>query len=210
MTPNLSLPELETPVRAPSHPGRPSGERQRALLLGLVAANPGLHVLRAAYLLGLNWNTCLHHARRLEGERRIVLRKVAGKLCLFDRRDGAASTRLAPMLLRERRNADLARAVLGQPGLNQKALAAELGVAASVVHRRLLRFEEAGLVQRVAQARGLAIFATEALDAAWLNPALIPAGDGLLEGGATLDDGLPAHLPTFTAGEGSDAATPSC
>ncbi|MEA3143435.1 MAG: hypothetical protein QOG31_759 [Thermoplasmata archaeon] len=196
MQPHLAAPEPETTLRAPSHPGRPSGERQRALLLSLVSANPGLHVLRAAYLLGLNWNTCLHHARRLEGERRIVLRKVAGKLCLFDRSEGAVAPRLAPMLLRERRNADLARAVLGSPGLSQKALAAELGVAASVVHRRLLRFEQAGLVERVPHARGLAVFGTDALEAAWLNPALFaaPLDDGIPADGAPIDGSLFAAI----------------
>ncbi|HEX2065183.1 MAG TPA: winged helix-turn-helix transcriptional regulator [Candidatus Thermoplasmatota archaeon] len=198
----LALPEAETPTRAPSHPGRPSGERQRAFLLGLVAANPGLHVLRAANLLGLNWNTCLHHARRLEGERRIVLRKVAGRLCLFDRRDGAVAPRLAPLLLREGRNAEMARLILERPGLNQKGLAAALGVAASVVHRRLLRLEQAGLVDRLPQARGFAVFATPALEAAWSSPHLLPAP-------AALDDGVPAHLAGLP-GMGDGGELPVC
>lgn len=190
--------------RAPLHPGRPTGERQRELLLGLVSSNPGLHVLRAAYLLGLNWNTCLHHVRRLEGERRIVVRKVGGRLCLFDRREGAVAPRLAPLLLREGRNAEIARIILEKPGMNQKGMAAALGMAASVVHRRLLRFEEAGLVQRVARSRSVTVFPTRALEAAWKAPGLVPVflhgADGMApeaapDGALAPDAPLPFSAP---------------
>lgn len=159
----------------PLHPGRRSGDRTRGLLLALITANPGLHVLRAAHLLGLNWNTCLHHVRRLEGERRVTVRKLDGRLCLFDRREGAAAHKVAPLLLRDPRNADVARAVLDAPGANQKGLADRLGLAASVIHRRLLRLEQAGLVQRTAQDRSLAVFPTAALESAWPSFGLVPA-----------------------------------
>lgn len=144
--------------------------------MALIAANPGLHVLRASHLLGLNWNTCLHHVRRLEGERRITVRKLDGRLCLFDRREGAAANKVAPLLLRDPRNADLAHAVMESPGVNQKSLAESLGLAASVVHRRLLRLEEAGLVQRAPRERSLAVFPTAALESAWPTLGLMPAG----------------------------------
>ncbi|MCA1810735.1 MAG: winged helix-turn-helix transcriptional regulator [Halobacteriales archaeon] len=162
------------PRPRPLHPGRRSGERSRGLLLALITANPGLHVLRAAHLLGLNWHTCLHHVRRLEGERRITVRKLDGRLCLFDRREGAAAHKVAPLLLRDPRNADVARAVMEAPGANQKGLAQRLGLAASVVHRRLLRLEEAGLVQRAPQERSISVFPTPALEAAWPSVGLFP------------------------------------
>ncbi|HUR24568.1 MAG TPA: hypothetical protein VM327_00950, partial [Candidatus Thermoplasmatota archaeon] len=85
---------LDCPVqlsgRAPLHPGRPRGEHQRLLLLALVDADPGIHVLRAAHLLDISWNTCEYHSRRLAGEGRIIIRKVQGRLCLFGGREGAS------------------------------------------------------------------------------------------------------------------------
>lgn len=167
MTVTTPFTTLETPSSRPLHPGRPQGDRQRRLLLGLIASNPGVHVLRAAYVLGLNWNTCLHHVRRLEGEGRIVMRRVQGRICLFDRTAGAASTKMAPLLLRDERNAQIAKLVLGQPGMNQKELAESVGMAASVVHRRVVRLEEAGLLHRAAGARQVTLYATDALQAAW-------------------------------------------
>lgn len=197
--PPLAVPDPEPSKRVSCYPGRPTGDRHRAHLLSLVAANPGLHIMRAACLLGLNWNTCLHHARRLEREGVVVLRKVSGKLCLFDRREGSVQARLAPLLLREVRNADLARLVVERSGLNQKAMADELGVAASVVHRRLVRLEDAGLVQRVPQANGRAVYATAALERAWRGYALP----------AQLDDGLPAALAEESLAPSAATATPS-
>lgn len=198
---------LELPATSrPLHPGRPQGDRQRQLLLGLVASNPGVHVLRAAYVLGLNWNTCLHHVRRLEGEGRIVLRRVQGRICIFDRSAGAASTRMAPLLLRDERNAEIARLVIATPGLNQKELATQLGMAASVVHRRVVRLEEAGLVHRAAGNRQVNLYATDALQAAWKVHGTAPAGQLPAMPGTgipAMDADAPNFLgaPAWTSGE---------
>src|SRR5687768_10513967 len=70
--------------------GRPAGDRRRRLLVGLIAANPGVHVTRAAAILGLHWNACWHHVRRLEREGDIVVRRHGGKLCLFERKAGSS------------------------------------------------------------------------------------------------------------------------
>lgn len=171
MTSEQTIPARPLPGRPPLHPGRPRGERQRLLLLALVKANPGIHVLRAAHLLGLNWNTCHYHAERLAGEDRITLCKVGSHVCLFDRRDGAATHRVAPLLLRGGRTATLVQLIFERPGSNQQTLAGGLGIAPSTVHRHLLRLERAGLVQRVHDGREVAIFATDALAAAWSPPA---------------------------------------
>ena len=147
--------------------GRPRGDTQRELLMAFVGSNPGIHILRASQVLGLNWNTCLHHVRRLEAEGRLSTRKVQGRVCLFDRKAGAVAPRIAPILLRDGRNADIARLLASSPGLNQRALAESLGMAASVIHRRLVRMEEAGLVERVQRSRETAVFATDALHVAF-------------------------------------------
>lgn len=191
MSPSMIPAEPSTSVRAPVHEGRPKGDRQRQLLLALVTANPGVHILRASSLLGLNWNTCLHHVRRLEGTGDLTVRKVNGKVCLFDRRAGSASGRLGSLLLRDERNARLASLLIGTPGINQKALAGKLGVAPSVAHYRLVRLEEAGLVQRVNHGREVCVYPTEALESA--HKAAQPAGP--LVPTAPEAPGVPTGLP---------------
>ena len=179
MSPSLIPAETQSVPRPPVHEGRPKGDRQRQLLLALVASNPGVHVLRAAALLGLNWNTCLHHVRRLEGAGLVTVRKVSGRVCLFDRKSGSASSRIGNLLLRDERNMGLARLLIEAPGVNQKSLAGKLGVAASVAHYRLVRLEEAGLIQRVNRGREVCVFPTEAMESAYrtamLNVAPVPA-----------------------------------
>jgi predicted ArsR family transcriptional regulator len=180
MSPSLIRTETHA-ARPPVHEGRPNGDRQRKLLMALVASNPGVHILRAAALLGLNWNTCLHHVRRLEGAGLVTVRKVNGRVCLFDRRAGASNNRMGAMLLRDERNAAIARLLIQNPGTNQKSLAEALGLAASVVHYRMVRLEEAGLIERVNQGREVSVFATEALEAAYAQTlrsgALVPPSD---------------------------------
>ena len=171
MTSEPVPPARPLPGRPPLHPGRPRGEHQRLLLLALVKANPGIHVLRAAHLLGMNWNTCHYHAQRLAGEERIALHKVGSHVCLFDRRDGAAAHRIAPLLLRGGKTASLVQRIFERPGSNQLALANGLGLPPSTVHRHLLRLERAGLVERVHEGRDVTVFATDALAAAWSAPA---------------------------------------
>jgi len=170
MTPSLLPTETVQPAKIakpPVHEGRPKGDRQRQLIAALVAANPGVHILRAAALLGLNWNTCLHHVRRLEGAGVLTVRKVNGRVCLFDRKAGAASNRIGTLLLRDERNLGLAKLLIESPGVNQKSLAGKLGVAASVAHYRLVRLEEAGLIERVNHGREVCVFPTESLETAY-------------------------------------------
>lgn len=155
------------PGRPPLQAGRASGERQRALLLALVDADPGIHVLRAAHVLGMNWNTCYHHVRRMAAEGTIVVSKVRGKLCLFDRKEGAVAPRVVGVLLRDPRTASIARILVGSPGLNQQAIANALGIAPSAAHRHLRRLQSAGLVERVRVARAVTNHPTEPLCNAW-------------------------------------------
>lgn len=168
MTGHLADRMTPDPTGRPAlHPGRAKGDHQRLLLMALVEADPGIHIMRVTHLLALNWNTCYHHARRLAIEGRIVMRKVQGRLCLFDPRAGAVGGRIGPVLLRDQRTAGLARAILASPGANQKELAQALGLSPSVVHRHVLRLERAGLVQRVPKSRSMAVYATDGLAEAW-------------------------------------------
>lgn len=173
---SMDLMTAVQPARGTMHAGRPQGDHQRLLLMALVEADPGIHLMRATHLLSLHWNTCYHHARRLALEGRLVMRKVQGRLCLFDPRQGGLERRLGPLLLRDARTAQLASAILAHPGTNQKQLGRIVGVAPSIVHRHVVRLERAGLVQRVRRSRALAVFPAESLAAALPAPERSPVG----------------------------------
>lgn len=142
-------------AKPPLQPGQAWGDRQRALLVALVDADPGIHVLRAAHLLGMNWNTCYHHARRLAGDGVLLMAKVRGKLCLFDRKDGSVARHFARILLRDPRTASLAEILVHQPGINQQEIARRLGVADSTVCRHMRLLQGSGLVERVRDGRAV-------------------------------------------------------
>jgi predicted transcriptional regulator len=168
------LPRLQG--RPPLQPGRAWGERQRALLRALVDADPGIHVLRAAHVLGMNWNTCYHHVRRMAGEGTIVVAKVRGRLCLFDRKEGMVARRVVNVLLRDPRTASIARVLVNSPGMNQQDVAAAVGIAPSAAHRHLCRLHSAGLVERVRRGREVTNQPTQLLRDAWLA---LERGDSL-------------------------------
>lgn len=141
------------PGTRPLKPGRPRGERKRSLLLALVHADPGIHIQRAAHVLGMNWNTCYHHVRRLAGEGTLLMAKVRGKLCLFDPEDGSVARHAVQVLLQDARTANIVRVLVADPGLNQQDLAARVGIAPSAAYRHLCMLQGMGLVERARQAR---------------------------------------------------------
>jgi DNA-binding transcriptional ArsR family regulator len=175
-TPRMDSRLSPLPGRAPLQPGRAWGERQRALLRALVDADPGIHVLRAAHVLGMNWNTCYHHVRRMAGEGTIVVAKVRGRLCLFDRKEGMVARRVVGVLLRDPRTASIARVLVSMPGLNQQDIAARVGIAPSAAYRHLCRLKASGLVDRVRSGREVLHQPTQALRDAWLA---LERGDGI-------------------------------
>ena len=182
------------PAKAPLQPGSAWGDRQRALLMELVGADPGIHVLRAAHLLGLNWNTCHHHARRLAGEGVLLMAKVRGRLCLFDRRDGSVARHLAGLLLRDPRTVRIASMIVGTPGLDQQTLAGRLGITGSAVHRHVRALEAAGLVERVRRGRQVDNQPTVLLREAWpgFEASLATPADGEADGVSLPAWALPA------------------
>jgi predicted transcriptional regulator len=177
------LPRLQG--RPPLQPGRAWGERQRAMLRALVDADPGIHVLRAAHVLGMNWNTCYHHVRRMAGEGTIVVAKVRGRLCLFDRKEGMVARRVVNVLLRDPRTASIARVLVNSPGMNQQDVAAAVGIAPSAAHRHLCRLRSAGLVERVRRGREVTNQPTQTLRDAWLA---LERGDGVPAVSAPTED----------------------
>lgn len=175
---------LVLPGTAPLNPGRPHGDRQRSLLLALVDADPGIHIQRAAHVLGMNWNTCYHHVRRMAGEGLLLMAKVRGRLCLFDPKDGSVSRHAVHVVLRDARTASIVRILVATPGINQQDVAGRVGIAPSAAYRHLSLLQELGLIERVRQAREvinhptrLLCEALEALDGGANRPAVSLATD---------------------------------
>lgn len=171
---------------APLKPGRPAGDRQRSLLLALVDADPGIHIQRAAHVLGMNWNTCYHHVRRMAGEGTLLMAKVRGKLCLFDPKDGSVARHAVHVLLRDQRTANIVRILVANPGINQQDVATQVGIAPSAAYRHLSLLQGLGLIERVRNARQVANHPTrllreafEALEGGAHRPAVsIATADG--------------------------------
>lgn len=156
----------------------------RARLHGMVRADPGVHLRRLAFLTGMSWNTCLHHLRRMERDGTVVCRKIQGKVCYFDKADGAVADKDALTLLREDRNQRIVRFIVDHPGTTQRAAAADLDLGTSALHRRVSRLEAAGVLARRAEGRCTYLFANDDIDTTLAAAGLAPVEDDLF--------GLPA------------------
>jgi predicted transcriptional regulator len=146
--------------------GTKQGSHHRQKIMQLVRADPGIHLRRLGHIVGLSWNTCLHHVQRLEAANLVTLQKVQGKVCVFDRTQGAISGKTGSALLRDPRNMTVARFVAEHPGAHQRAICTATDLAPSVVTRRLQALEDAGLVDRVREGRVTLVVPTEQLMAA--------------------------------------------
>ncbi len=152
----------DAPGRTPARPpGRAPCVRQR--ILAVVRADPGVHVRRVSLLTGMSWNACQHHLRSLEAEGTLVHRKVGARVCWYDASGGAFPHKAAAALLHEPRNLRVARAVAERPGQSQSRIAERLGYAASSVHRRVRRLEDAGLLRRSVATGAMRVYPTEGL-----------------------------------------------
>jgi predicted transcriptional regulator len=143
--------------------GRSAGSIARERIMAVVKTNPGIHVRRISLITGLSWSTCLHHLRFLDKAHEATSRKVQGKLCWFDSRQGALQTKTGICLLRDATNQVIADQIVTTPGTSQIHIARTLGLAASVVHRRMVAFEGANLVHRVATDRCMLVVPTDQL-----------------------------------------------
>lgn len=173
----------------------------RARIQALVRADPGIHIRRIAFLSGLSWNTVQYHLRRMEAAGTVVSRKVQGNVCYFDRSAGAFHGKQGQALLREPRNVLLARHLVDNGGRSQRELAQELGLAASVIHRRIQKFEEAGLVERIPEGRSVLVFPREDLSVGLTRAGLLPRD------GVAVDLKVPVPAPVPEAVEDATVET---
>lgn len=150
--------------------GTRQGSHHRQKILTLIRGDPGIHLRRLAHVVGLSWNTTLHHVHRLEAAGLVSTKKVQGRVCAFDRSRGAITGKSGTALLRDDRNTTVARFVVDNPGVHQRAICAATDLAPSVVTRRLQALEEAGLVERVRMGRVALVQPTDALEGALGDP----------------------------------------
>lgn len=133
--------------------------------LAVIKANPGIHIRQISMLTGLCWNTVEHHLRTMARLGRVTELKIDGKVCWFDRTAGAVEGKAAVFLLRDPRNRLVVQRIVDSPGGNQRRVAAALGLAPSIIHRRVVKLEEAGLVERVPGSTSMALFPSPRLAA---------------------------------------------
>lgn len=143
--------------------GTANGQLRRERLLEVIRADPGIHVRRLARVAGIGWTTCEHHLRCLEQAGKVTRRRVQGRSQVFAAGALAANQFGGAGLLRDRRNACIAAAVIQQPGSAQGLLSAQTGIPASSLCRRLQALSDEGLVERIGQGRGLRVHPTQAL-----------------------------------------------
>lgn len=133
--------------------------------LAMIEANPGIHIRQLSLLTGLSWNTCQHHLRTMQRNGLVTDRKIEGKVCWYDCTHGAVRGKSAAFLLRDPQNLALAQKIVATPGHNQRQFAKDMGLAPSIIHRRVIKLEEAGLVERVAGGRSMAVYPSQRLEA---------------------------------------------
>jgi DNA-binding MarR family transcriptional regulator len=118
----------------------------RARILDLVRAQPGVHFQDLVRQAAVGRGTLEHHLRKLEAAGLVTIKRSKGYACCFPK--GAVDRRLmeaAPVLRSEGGRAVL-RAVAKRPGASSRDLAGHLGFAPSTVSYHLKRLESAGLV----------------------------------------------------------------
>lgn len=178
----------------------------RARIQALVRADPGIHIRRIAALSGLSWNTVQYHLRRMEADGTVASRKVQGNVCYFDRSSGAFHGKQGQALLREPRNVLLARHLIQNGGSSQRELAESLGLAASVIHRRIHRFEEAGLVERIPEGRSVLVFPREDLSLGLGRAGLLPRGETVVDLQSPVEAVAGQGVPDAVAEETTEVA----
>jgi DNA-binding transcriptional ArsR family regulator len=118
----------------------------RARILDLVRAQPGVHFQDLVRQAGVGRGTLEHHLRKLEAAGLVTIKRSKGYACCFPK--GVVDRRLmeaAPVLRSEGGRAVL-REVARRPGASSRDLAGQLGFAPSTVSYHLKRLESAGLV----------------------------------------------------------------
>lgn len=127
--------------------GRVAEHPQRARILELVAAEPGIHHKEISRRLGIGQGALDHHARKLEQAGEIVRRANHGYTCYFLKLGTDRHLIAASPVVKSKGGRAVLQAVAARPDATFRVLADEAGVAPSTVEHHLKRLREAGLVE---------------------------------------------------------------
>lgn len=130
--------------------GRVAEHPQRARILNLVAAEPGIHHKELGRRLGLGQGTLDHHVRKLEAAGELVRRSSHGYTCYFLRLGTDRHLMDGSPVVKSPGGRAVLHAVASLPDATYRSLAAEAGLSTSTVEHHLRRLREAGLVEPAA------------------------------------------------------------
>jgi len=118
---------------------------QRARLMTMVEADPGVHFQELGRRSGLPNGTLVHHLRKLTHGGLVVARASGGYTCYFPHGAGRLQIAAAPAMKSDGARAILA-AVVAQPGLTSQEVALRCNLQASTVTYHVKRLMDGGLV----------------------------------------------------------------
>ncbi|MBW3582008.1 MAG: winged helix-turn-helix transcriptional regulator [Euryarchaeota archaeon] len=131
----------------------------RSEIYELVKGNPGISAHEVVERLGLGWSTVTYHMGVLERTELVVAHKEGRHRRYFDRTSGlfANGRKKVVSVLKNETSARIAEAVRDRPGLVQRRIAEEFGLAPSSVNWHIKRLVESGLVVKERAARAMAL-----------------------------------------------------
>ncbi len=125
----------------------------RETLYELVQDDPGIHAHALSEEADVGWGTTVYHLRRLERNGFVTSEKKGRYRRFFPAAGYLARQREVLSVLQNETTNDIARVILKEPGLNQKAICEELDISPSLANWHINRLMDADLVERERRGR---------------------------------------------------------
>lgn len=125
----------------------------RETLYELVQDDPGIHAHALSEEADVGWGTTVYHLRRLERNGFVTSEKRGRYRRFFPAAGFLARQREVLSVLQNETTNDIARLILREPGLNQKAICEELDISPSLANWHINRLLDADLVERERRGR---------------------------------------------------------
>lgn len=125
----------------------------REELYEAVKDQPGIHAHALSQAVEIGWGTTVYHLRRLEKNGMVTSEKRGRYRRFFPAAGYVARTREILSVLQNETTNDIARTVLKEPGLNQKAICEKLDISPSLANWHIKRLVEADLVEKERRGR---------------------------------------------------------
>ncbi len=125
----------------------------REQLYEAVKDEPGIHAHALSEAVEIGWGTTVYHLRRLEKNGMVTSEKRGRYRRFFPAAGYVARTREILSVLQNETTNDIARTILKEPGLNQKAICEKLDISPSLANWHIKRLVEADLVEKERRGR---------------------------------------------------------